>query len=68
MPYLHARVIWLLLILTLRARRRLALPDGRAAFAPCFPRFFRRPLVRHTPKMGEFSAFARNFALPVAVH
>jgi hypothetical protein len=68
MAYLHARVIWLLLILTIRARRRLALSDGRAAFAPCLPRLFRRPLMRHASKMGEFSTFARDFALPVTVH
>ena len=68
---LHGRVIWLLLILTiltLRVRRGLALPDGRATFATCFTCFFRRPLVRHAPEMREFSTFTRDFALSVAVH
>jgi hypothetical protein len=65
---LHCRVNWLLLILTLRFRRRLPLPDGSATLAPCFTCFFRRPFVRHAAKMREFPAFTRDFALSVAVH
>ena len=62
------RVNWLLLILTLWLEHGLPLPDGRSAFAPCLACFFRRPLVGHASKMGEFSAFARDFALSVPVH
>lgn len=67
-PYFTCCVIWLLLILTLCARRRLALPDGGSAFAPRFAGFFGRPFVGHAAKMGEFSAFARDLSLPVAFH
>jgi hypothetical protein len=38
--FLHCRVIWLRLILTLRLRCGLALPDGRATLTPCFTCFF----------------------------
>jgi len=68
MPYFTCCVIWLLLILTVCARRRLALPDGGSAFAPRFAGFFGRPFVGHAAKMGEFSAFARDLSLPVAFH
>src|SRR6185503_10200540 len=51
--FLHGRVIWLLLILTLWVRCGLALPDGRATFAPSFTCFFRCPFVRHSPQIRE---------------
>jgi hypothetical protein len=66
--FLHCRVIWLWLILTLRLRCGLALPDGRATFTPCFTCFFRGPFVRHAPEMREFATLTRDFALSVAVH
>jgi hypothetical protein len=56
------------LILTLRVRPGLPLPDGSATLAPCFTSLFRRPFVRHAPEMREFAAFACDFALSVAVH